>query len=194
MARKSRETSGYKTAFAAWMVGRVRQGRVRIDAVLENVSQPAAMTENHNMIGALGPLVGYRIRRAFGAFAVDFADALEGTGMRQVLVGILSVVSENPGIHQGAVGRVLGIKRANMVSLINELVEAGLLTRVVDRADRRAVALEVTNSGRALLADCLARIDMHEKRMLAGFTETEKATLLDLLGRIERREPPLSER
>lgn len=146
------------------------------------------MSGDHNNVGALGPLVGYHLRRAFGAFAGDFAAAMEGTGMRQVLVGILAVVSGSPGINQGAVGRVLGIKRANMVSLINELVDAGLLIREVDPGDRRAFSLSINDAGRAMLADCLARIEAHEQRMLAGFTDAEKATLLDLLGRIERRD------
>lgn len=146
------------------------------------------MSGDQNSVGALGPLVGYHLRRAFGAFAADFAAAVEGTGMRQVLVGILAVVSGSPGINQGAVGRVLGIKRANMVSLINELVDAGLLDREVDPGDRRAFSLNINDAGRAMLADCLARIEAHEKKMLAGFTEEERATLLDLLGRIERRD------
>ena len=146
------------------------------------------MTGDQNNVGALGPLVGYHLRRAFGAFAADFAAAVEGTGMRQVLVGILAVVSGSPGINQGAVGRVLGIKRANMVSLINELVDAGLLDRQVDPGDRRAFSLNINDAGRAMLADCLARIEAHERKMLSGFTEAERATLLDLLGRIERRD------
>lgn len=140
-------------------------------------------------VGALGPLAGYHLRRAFGAFAADFATAMEGTGMRQVLVGILAVVAGSPGINQGAVGRVLGIKRANMVSLINELIDSGLIGREVDPGDRRAFSLEATPAGKAMLEECLTRIAAHEQRMLAGFSEEEKATLLDLLGRIERREP-----
>ena len=137
---------------------------------------------------AVGEWVGYDLRRPSGAFAADFTAAVEGTWMRQVLIGILAVVSGSPGINQGAVGRVLGIKRANMVSLINELVDAGLLDREVDPGDRRAFSLNINDAGRVMLADCLVRIEVHEKKMLAGFTEAERATLLDLLGRIERRD------
>lgn len=145
-----------------------------------------------NSIGALDPLVGYHLRRAFGAFVSDFAAAVEGTGMRQVLVAILAVVAANPEINQGAVGRMLGIKRANMVSLINELTDAGLITREVDASDRRALALAITGSGEAMLAECLARIEAHEDRMLCGFSDAERATLIELLGRIERRESPVA--
>ena len=147
------------------------------------------MLRDQKDIGALDPVVGYHLRRAFAAFAADFSTAMDGTGMRQVLVGILSVVAGSPGINQGAVGRVLGIKRANMVSLINELVDAGLIAREVDPADRRAFSLAITDAGRAMLKQCLTRIEAHEARMLAEFSAAEKATLLDLLGRIERRDP-----
>lgn len=150
------------------------------------------MAGEQENVGALGPLVGYHLRRAFGAFAADFANAMQGTGMRQVLIGILAVVEGSPGINQGAVGRVLGIKRANMVSLINELVDMKLIARVVDTADRRAFSLTITDSGRAMLSDCLARIEAHERAMLAGFSDSERAMLLDLLSRIERREPAIA--
>ena len=139
-------------------------------------------------IGALDPLVGYHLRRASAAFAADFSAAMEGTGMRQVLVGILAVIAGSPGINQGAVGKVLGIKRANMVSLINELADNALIDRQVDPGDRRALVLSVTKAGQAMLKECLARIAAHEQRMLAGFSAEEKARLLELLGRIERRE------
>lgn len=147
------------------------------------------MPQEQNDIGALDTIVGYHLRRASGAFSADFATAMEGTGMRQVLVGILSVVSGTPGIRQGEVGRMLGIKRANMVSLINELVEARLIAREPDPSDRRAFSLEVTKTGRAMLSDCFGRIAAHEAQMLAEFSDAEKATLLELLGRIERRDP-----
>ncbi len=146
------------------------------------------MAEEQNVVGALGPLVGYHLRRASAAFAGDFAAAVSGTGMRQVLVGILAVVAGSPRINQGAVGRVLGIKRANMVSLINELVDSGLITREVDPGDRRAFALNMTDAGSAMLTHCLERIEAHERKMMAAFTEEERSTLLDLLGRIEKRE------
>jgi DNA-binding MarR family transcriptional regulator len=146
-----------------------------------------AMSSNEFMIGVLNPLVGYHLRRASGAFAADFAHALAGTGMRQVLFAILSIVSVNPTINQGAVGRALGIKRANMVSLITELVDAGLIDRVTAPDDRRAFALTLKPAGAAMLAECLKRIEAHEAAMLADFSADERDLLLELLARIEAR-------
>ncbi|WP_084581065.1 MarR family winged helix-turn-helix transcriptional regulator [Sphingomonas azotifigens] len=140
-------------------------------------------------LGALAPLVGYHLRRASSAFAADFSAAMEGSGLRQVPFAVLSIVAANPGINQGAAGRMLGIKRANMVALINDLVDKQLVERGVDASDRRAFALTVTKAGTAALADAVARIEAHEHRMLDDLSIEERTLLLDLLGRIERRSP-----
>ena len=136
-------------------------------------------------IGRLSSLVGYHLRRASGAFAIDFREAVGETGMRQVLVGVLAVIEANPGVKQGAVGALLGIKPANMVSLTNELVDQGLIERIVTPDDRRAFALSIAPAGVALLTECLDRISAHEARMLDSLTADERATLLALLARIQ---------
>ena len=147
------------------------------------------MNRGDSRIGVLDSIAGYHLRRAFGAMAADFSAAMEGTGLRQVLFAILAVVARNPGTNQGMVGKLLGIKRANMVSLINELVDRGLLDRTIDVQDRRAFSLTLTPEGAALLDEGLARIRAHEERMLAGFTEAEKDMLVRLLKRIQTRAP-----
>jgi DNA-binding MarR family transcriptional regulator len=140
-------------------------------------------------LGVLEGLVGYHLRRASGAMAADFARILEGTGIRQVLFGILSVVRENPGINQGTVGRLLGIQRANMVAPVNELAERGLIERQADKEDRRAFSLALTPAGEALFLDLLVSIRAHEEAMLSDLGANERETLIALLARIEARGP-----
>ena len=149
---------------------------------------PQDLPEDGVELGVLADLAGYHLRRASGAFAADFVRALDGTGMRQVLFGILSVVAANPDINQGAVGRALGIQRANMVSLINELVDAALIERRVSPGDRRAFALRLSAAGQAKLDDCIARIRAHEEEMLSDLDAAERAQLIALLTRIEAKE------
>ncbi len=136
-------------------------------------------------LGPLEDLAGYHLRRASAVVSADFARIMAGTGMRQVLVGILSIIAANPGINQGAAGRALGIQRANMVSLMNELVEARLVVRQVSAEDRRAFTFDMTPLGIATLDEALARIREHEERMMAGMSRAERQMLVDLLTRIE---------
>ena len=139
-------------------------------------------------LGVLGDLVGYHMRRASGVIANDFSRAIAGTGMRQVLFGILSIIEANPGINQGNVGRALAIQRANMVSLVNELVDAGLVLRETAADDRRAFALTLTKAGAAMVQTCLVRIRTHEDMLMADLSPEERETLVQLLGRIEAKE------
>lgn len=127
--------------------------------------------------------VGYQLKRAFAVFSAEFSAAVAGTDMRQVLVGILATVAAEPGINQGAVGRRLGIQRANMVVLINELIERGLIDRQAGD-DRRSFALHLTGAGADMLAECLARIRLGEERRLALLSDAEKAQLLSILKRL----------
>lgn len=139
-------------------------------------------------LGVLGDLVGYHMRRASGVIANDFSRALAGTGMRQVLFGILSIIEANPGINQGNVGRALGIQRANMVSLVNELIDGGLVQRETAVDDRRAFALTLTASGSVMVETCHERIRAHEASLMGDLSREERAMLIDLLSRIEAKE------
>ena len=136
-------------------------------------------------LGVLDELVGYHMRRASAVINTDFARAIAGTGMRQVLFGILSVIATNPGINQGNVGRALGIQRANMVSLVNELVDSGLVLRETAADDRRAFALTLTKAGEEKVEHMLVRIRAHEDQLLSGLSTAERKQLVDLLARIE---------
>jgi DNA-binding MarR family transcriptional regulator len=136
-------------------------------------------------LSVLDELVGYHMRRASAVIGNDFARAIAGTGLRQVLFGVLSVIAANPGINQGNVGRVLGIQRANMVSLVNELADAGLILRETAADDRRALALTLTSEGEEKFRTSLRRIRAHEDQLLANLSAAERAQLIDLLTRIE---------
>lgn len=147
-------------------------------------------TERNEALGVLDGLVGYHLRRASSVFGSDFGRTVGGEGLRQVPFAILSVIAANPGIRQGAAGEALGIKRANMVVLINELVEAGHVERAPAADDRRAIALSLTTSGRATFESATSRLIEHEDQLLTDFTAAERETLIGLIRRIEAREQP----
>jgi len=132
-------------------------------------------------LGPLQNLFGYHFRRAWNVLRKDFEQAVQDLGVRQVQIGVLSVICANPGINQGVVGRLLDIQRANMVSLIGELVEAGWVLRAEDPGDRRAIALSLTPAGNRLLAEALDRIEGHEARLLASLDEADRDRLRKIL-------------
>lgn len=137
-------------------------------------------------LGPLSRLLGYHFRRTSTLFRKDFEQAAGDSGIRQVSFGVMSVISANPGIRQGDVGTILDIQRANMVTLIGELSDAGLVERGTDGNDRRVVRLSLSNRGESLLAEVTRRIEEQEAALLDGFDDDEIAALIAMLHRIAR--------
>jgi DNA-binding MarR family transcriptional regulator len=132
----------------------------------------------------LESLVGYCLRRASNLVMADFMTAVGGLGLRPALFAMLAVARENPGINQSALGRALGIQRTNLVPLIAELDDRGLIERRPAAHDRRALAIHLTDAGETLLTEAEGRIRPHEERMLQRLTARERASLRDMLNRI----------
>lgn len=133
---------------------------------------------------SLDDLVGYSLRRAHNRMMADLATTLEPMGLRRVLVAMLAVIRANPGIIQMGLGTELGIQRANLVPLINELTARALIERRPAPHDRRALALYLTEEGEAVTDQALRRVQDHEERTLARLTAGERKTLIAMLDRI----------
>ena len=132
----------------------------------------------------LDTLVGYRLRRASGRMMTDFAASMAPLALRPVLFAMLCTIRANPGIIQMGLGTELGIQRANLVPLVNELTARELIERRPAPNDRRAFALHLTPAGEQLLAEAEGMVLAHEERMLARLTKAERARLLELLAKI----------
>ena len=134
----------------------------------------------------LEDLVGYQLQLASSAFLSDWVETSGAISIRRIQFALLAVIAENPGIRQGEAGNRLGIQRAYMVSLINELLEKGLIERKVDNDDRRALVLSLTSLGHKSFEAGLALIREHEDKMLWNFTKKDMAKLIQLLKKITR--------
>lgn len=139
---------------------------------------------NENLEGT----VGYQLQLASTAFLATFVQATGQVSIRRIQFALLAVIGENPEIRQGEAGERLGIQRANLVPLIKDLVDKGLVERRVASDDRRALALGLTDLGKKRLDAGFKRISEHEDEMLKNFTRSERATLMRLLRKITR--PP----
>jgi DNA-binding MarR family transcriptional regulator len=132
----------------------------------------------------LGSLVGYRLRRASNRLIGDFSATMAPLSLRPVLFAMLEVVRANPGIIQMGLGTELGIQRANLVPLVNELTGRGLIKRIPAPNDRRALAVYLTDEGARLLDEAEGLVRAHEERMLAALSRSERNKLLELLEKI----------
>ena len=124
-------------------------------------------------------LPGYVLRRASGAAASDLHRRLDAVDLRQADFAFMAVINRNPGITQSEAGRILDIKRANMVAFAARLEERKLLSR--KRADGRSQALTLTARGRATLEKAHKIVLDFEADLVAGVPESMRPMVLPVL-------------
>lgn len=130
-------------------------------------------------------IVGYRLRRAQLNVFQKFMAVFEALKLRPAEYSVLVLIADNPGRKQTEIAQVLGIKRANFVTLVHGLEDRGLVERVPSREDRRANALHLTTDGQAFLAHAREVHETLEAEMVERLGGVEaRAQLLELLERL----------
>lgn len=140
-----------------------------------------ARLTDHLDLGELPSLSGYMLRRAQFAAFNDFLRFFDDLGVRPVQYAVLNVIDRNPGLKQSQVSEALGIKRANLVAILDALERRQLAKREAVATDRRSYALRLTDKGSALMRELRARSEAHEKRLAAVIGEDGRQQLLKLL-------------
>ena len=121
--------------------------------------------------------------RLWRAVHTQTAAALGSVGLTPALFAILNVVGAREGTIQQELGSALGIDRSTMVSLIDQLENAGLAKRRPSATDRRARQIAITPKGRRRLQRARALISGVEDDVLAGLTAQQRHELMTLLRR-----------
>lgn len=82
----------------------------------------------------------------------DFSDRIEQFGITHKQVGLLAVVDAGLARSQRDIAIRLQVTPSLVVSLADQLIEAGAITRTRSANDRRVQVIELTDHGRELLA------------------------------------------
>jgi DNA-binding MarR family transcriptional regulator len=131
--------------------------------------------------GALNDRLGYALRRAQIAVFRDFFDAFAEFDIRPGQYSVLTIVERNPGLSQTQVCDALGIQKANFVSVLDTLVERGLVDRKPTPKDRRSYALFLTGSGKLLIRKLHRIAELRERRYIERIgTESYRRTFAAL--------------
>jgi DNA-binding MarR family transcriptional regulator len=110
------------------------------------------------------------------------ADAAMADGsLRPRHVIALTLLSERGSMTQHAVGAALSLDPSNVVGLLNELEERGLITRRRDPADRRRHIVEVSATGADELTQTYAQLGLVEDELFKTLTCEQRSTLHELL-------------
>jgi DNA-binding MarR family transcriptional regulator len=125
------------------------------------------------------PLIIHLARVARRAADTRIPDCLRP---RQLLA--LTLLGEHGPVTQQALGEALRLDPSNVVGLLNELEERGLVTRRRDPADRRRHIVELSAAGADELARTNSEFRRTEDDLLKALNPDERTTLYSLLIRV----------
>ena len=128
--------------------------------------------------------LGLRLALVGRAAASGLRRALEPIDLDVRQYRVLATVAALEGCPQRAVAWSLGIPPSRVVALLDDLEARSLVERVASPTDRRAHALQLTPAGRKVLASAERAVEHHERHLVAGLGDDDRARLVDLLGRL----------
>jgi DNA-binding MarR family transcriptional regulator len=132
----------------------------------------------------------FLLKRLGFAAKEQAAAAYATTGLHPYHHAVLAVLDEGSRETQGAIADALGYDRGQLVGLLDELEERGLVARRRDSADRRRHIVELTPDGKRTLAKLRALASRLEDEFLAELDEGERAQLHGLLVRLSQQHLP----
>ena len=116
--------------------------------------------------------------------------AYSEAGLHPYHHAILAVLDEGSLASQGAIADTLGYDKGQLVGLLDELENAGLIERRRDPADRRRQLVQMTTSGRKTLERLRSLSSRLENEFLAALSDEERAQLHTLLLRLAEQHLP----
>jgi len=130
-----------------------------------------------------------RIPSRLLAMAAAHADRLVTAGLagadaHKWHYAVLAALHDDGPASQADLSRRTGIYRSDMVAVLNELEERGLLRRTVDPTDRRRNVISITGQGDQQLTRLDTLVTSLQDNLLAPLSTADREQLVDLLSQL----------
>lgn len=127
--------------------------------------------------------LGSHLKRAEQALNGAKQAALKPSGLTVPQYAALLHLDDNPGMSAAALARKCAVTPPTMNTVLKNLQERGLIERTPHEWHRNILETRLTAEGAAVLESADARAVKVERGLAAEFTDAERQTLVDLLGR-----------
>ena len=140
--------------------------------------QPAfpAPADADVQLGLLSGFIGFHLRLAQEASFRAFAQRVGDPDLKPQRFAMLTLINENPGLTQTALGRASGRDKSTLTPALNDLQRRGLIDRERSSSDRRSYILSLTPAGKALLRTLARHAADHDRRLdeIVGLDKKER--------------------
>ena len=111
--------------------------------------------------------------------------ATPSVGLSPSAVSVLGSVSANAAIGASELAEIEGLNPTMVSRIVGKLTDAGLIRRLADPDDGRAVRLVITDAGRRTLVQVRRERTTHLLDAIERMSEKDAAVLLDALPALE---------
>ena len=130
------------------------------------------------------PTLGFLLHDSARLLRRNFERRAHETGITRAQWSVLANLQRQEGLNQVQLADILDIEPITLARLLDRLESAGWVERRADPNDRRMRRLYLTDTARPLMSQFRRLADESIGVALAGFSDGERAQLLDLLLRV----------
>lgn len=127
-------------------------------------------------------LISRNYERSRGLLNDGFAAG--GDGLRSYHYRLLATLEEWGPVGQADLGRSSGVDRSDVVAVLGDLEERGLVGRSTNPSNRRRNIVSITAAGSARLRDLDRVVDEVQEQVLAPLSAAERRQLTRLLRKL----------
>ena len=129
---------------------------------------------------------GFLIRRLQQISTAIFISECAGAELDVTAVqwGILSIVSEYPGVGQIEIAEELGLDRSNAANVVERLTKRGLLRQKVSATDQRKKEITITKAGQKIMGQLEGCAQRFQRTLLGPLSDSEREMFVELLTRL----------
>lgn len=136
--------------------------------------------------GELKSSLGFLVRIAQVKIFKEFYNAMADSKLKPGEFSTLWIIGLNPGYRQGTIAKSLNIKPAHMTKLVDRLVRAGYIERVVPPNDRRSVRISLTIEGQEFVNNHREQFINFHASERANLSKAEYTQFVSLLKKFNR--------
>jgi MarR family transcriptional regulator, temperature-dependent positive regulator of motility len=150
-------------------------------AVLQTVAAPGAGMDKATL--EIREMPGHLIRRLHQVSVSIFMEEAGKAGfdLTPVQYGALSTLRSNPAIDQATLAGLIAYDRVTIGGVVDRLVQKGLVRREINKRDRRARELSLTDEGERLFKAVTPAVHRVQALTLSGLDDEEREIFLKLL-------------